>query len=229
MMYNIICDYCDKEIIFEEISQKPETCPNCNSFLDQLEPRKISEQPAGTTENRIDKAGPQSCTGITLIYQTTGEKIHIDQTKVILGREGFGSGILSEIPQISRNHCAIELIDNQYRVTDLDSFNGTFIGTSKINCKENPQQILNNNELVFLGREPFLSQLHFETQLSVKRGDISAQQDNEIISKPNQSGKRNSVIYRCKNCGKDYDHKKDICEEVCQECGTFNEWEEIEL
>ncbi len=189
----------------------------------------MSEPADITIKNKIDKIGQQPCTGITLIYQKTGEKIHIDQAKVILGREGFGAGVLSEIPQISRSHCVIELIDNQYRVTDLDSFNGTYVGISKIDCNLNPKQILNDSDLVFLGREPFLAQLDFGTQLFVETGDISAQQDNEIVSEPNQSGKRKSVVYRCKNCGKDYDHKKDICEEVCQECGTFNEWEEIEV
>jgi len=228
-MYKIVCDYCDKEIIFEEVFQKPETCPNCNSFLDQLEPQKMSEPTAGTTENRIDKIEQQPYSGITLIYQKTGEKIHIDQTKVILGREGFGTDVLGGIRQISRIHCVIERINNQYRITDLDSTHGTFIGISKINCKENPQQILNNDDLVFLGREPFLAQFRFEAQLNVESCDISAQQDNEIISESNQFGKRKSVIYRCKNCGKDYNHKKDICEEVCRECGTFNEWEEIEV
>ena len=226
-MYMIVCDYCGEEIIFEEASQKPETCHNCNSFLDQLEPQKMSELADSTTENQMVKMWSQPCIGLTLIYQKTGEKIHIDQTKVILGRESFGADVLSEIPQISRNHCVIELIDNQYRVTDLDSFNGTFIGTSKINCKENPQQILNNDDHIFLGREPFLVQLYFEAQLSLETGDIPAQQDNEIVSEPGQSDKRKSVVYRCKNCGKNYDLKKDICEEVCQECGTFNEWEEI--
>ena len=228
-MYKIVCDYCGEEIIFEEVFQKPKTCPNCNSFLDQLEPQKMSEPVAGTAENQIDKIGQQPCTGLTLIYQKTGKKIHIDQKKVILGREGFGIDVLGEIGQISRIHCVIERINNQYRITDLDSTHGTFMGILKINCKENPQQVLNNDDLVFLGREPFLAQLHFEAQLTVETGDILAQQDNEIISEPNQSAKRKSVVYRCKNCGKDYDHKKDICEEVCQECGTFNEWEEIEV
>ena len=216
-MYNIICDYCDKEIIFEEISQKPETCPNCNSFLDQLEPRKISEQPAGTTENRIDKAGPQSCTGITLIYQTTGEKIHIDQTKVILGREGFGSGILSEIPQISRNHCAIELIDNQYRVTDLDSFNGTYVGISKIDCNLNPKQVLNDSDLVFLGREPFLVKLH----LKAKTSERSAER---TISEEKVESKEKTKRFRCLVCAKEYNAK----EEICDGCGSYGQWEVIE-
>lgn len=182
---------------------------------------------SNATENGMVEMRTQPCTALKLIFQKTGEIIHIDQTKVILGRESFGAEVLGKIPQISRSHCVIELINNQYQVTDLDSFNGTFIGTSKINCKENPQQILNNDDLIFLGRESYLVQLHFETPSSVETRDSSAQQDNETLNESGQSDKRKSVVYRCKKCGKDYDHKNSICEEICRECGTFNEWEEI--
>ena len=223
-MYKIVCDYCGEEIIFEEASQKPETCPNCNSFFDKIKPQKVFESTESRTEDQIKNTEQQLCTGLTLVYQKTGDIIHVDQTKATLGREAFGADVLGDIAQISRKHCVVEFIDNQYKVTDLGSFNGTFAGTLKINCRENPQQVLNNNDLIFLGQEPFLVQLHFEDQPSMAAGDVSTRHDDKIID-DTQPDQRRSVIYRCKNCGKDYKYKKDICEE----CGTFSEWEEIEV
>jgi pSer/pThr/pTyr-binding forkhead associated (FHA) protein len=217
-MYKIVCDYCGEEIIFEEVFQKPEKCSNCNSFLDQLEPQKVSEPAAGKTENQINKIGQQPCTGITLIYQKTGEKIHIDQAKVILGREGFGAGVLSEIPQISRSHCVIELIDNQYRVTDLDSFNGTYVGISKINCNLNPKQILNDSDLVFLGREPFLVESHLKAKAS-ERTAVTRISEEKIESKEEKTRR-----FRCLVCAKEHDAK----EEICDGCGSYGQWEVIE-
>lgn len=217
-MYKIVCDYCGEEIIFEEVSQKPETCPNCNSFLDQLEPQKMSELADSATENQIDKIGQQLCTGITLIYQKTGKKIHIDQTKVILGREGFGADVLSEILQISRSHCVIERINNQYRITDLDSFNGTYVGISKIDCNLNPKQILNDSDLVFLGREPFLVKLH----LKVKASERSA--ETTISEEKVESKEKKTRRFRCLACAKEYDAK----EEICDGCGSYGPWEVIE-
>lgn len=217
-MYKIVCDYCGEEIIFEEVSQKPETCPNCNSFLDQLEPQKMSEPADSTTENQIDKIGQQPCTGITLIYQKTGKKVRIDQTKVILGREGFGADVLSEIPQISRSHCVIELIDNQYRVTDLDSFNGTYVGISKIDCNLNPKQVLNDSDLVFLGREPFLVKLHLKAKTSERSAETT------ISEEKVESKEKKTRRFRCLVCAKEYDAK----EEICDGCGSYGPWEVIE-
>ena len=216
-MYKIVCDYCGEEIIFEEVFQKPETCSNCNSFLDQLEPQKMPEPADSATENQINKIGQQPCTGITLIYQKTGEKVHIDQTKVILGREGFGIDVLGEIGQISRIHCVIERINNQYRITDLDSTHGTFMGILKINCKENPQQVLNNDNLVFLGREPFLVKLHLKARASERSAETT-------ISEEKVEFKGKTKRFRCLVCAKEYDAK----EEICDGCGSYGPWEVIE-
>ena len=216
-MYKIVCDYCGEEIIFEEVFQKPETCPNCNSFLDQLEPQKMPEPADSATENQINKIGQQPCTGITLIYQKTGEKVHIDQTKVIIGREGFGIDVLGEIGQISRIHCVIERINNQYRITDLDSTHGTFMGILKINCKENPQQVLNNDDLVFLGREPFLVKLHLKARASERSAETT-------ISEEKVEFKGKTKRFRCLVCAKEYDAK----EEICDGCGSYGPWEVIE-
>jgi len=228
-MYKIDCSNCDEANLFENLSDRPESCMHCLGPLEGLEVQQIPESEFVETDTQETKRKGEQMEGLTLIYQKTNEKINIEHMeKVVLGRESFGSEILGKVVQISRNHCLIEFTDNQYKITDLDSHNGTFVGISKIDCKKNPQQILNNGDLVFLGREPFLVQLHFEAQPSVEADELSAQQDSEIASNNGQPDNRKSVFYRCKNCGEDYDHKKDICEEVCRECGTYNEWEEIE-
>ena len=226
-MYKIDCSNCDEANLFENLSDKPESCANCLEPLEKLEVQQIPESEIVETDTQETDRKDELPEGLTLIYQKTNEKINIENVeKVELGRESFGSEVL-KVPQISGIHCLIEFTDNQYKITDLDSRNGTYAGISKIDCKKNPQQILNNGDLVFLGKEPFLVQLHFEAQPSVEADETSAQHDNEIVSGTDQSDNRKSVIYRCKNCGKDYDHKMDICEAVCRECGTYNEWEEI--
>jgi len=224
-MYKIICDRCDEDIIFEEIFRKPEVCSNCNYSIANLEPQKITEM-----LDTIINDTTERLTGLTLIYQKTGEKITLGQDNAIIGRASYGSNVLEKVQYISGSHCLIELIDNQYMITDLGSFNGTFLGISRINCKDNPRQILKHNDLVFLGKEVFLVQLHFEYQISEKITSVlgnSTGQEDETSNKKDPIYNGNSVVYRCKTCGKVYQHKKDICKNKCQECNTFDYWEEI--
>ena len=213
-MYRINCNYCGEEITFTDLAQRPKTCPNCFSSLEEIDIQNISD----TNNNQTKSQEDSDPDGLTLIYQKTNEKIHIPRTdKIILGRESFGSEVLGKIPQISRNHCSIEFIDNQYKVTDLNSTHGTYVGISKIDCKFNPKQILNDSDLVFLGREPFLVKLHFKGKASERPAETT-------ISEGQVESKEKTKRFRCLVCAKEYDAK----EEICAGCGSYGQWELIE-
>jgi len=54
----------------------------------------------------------------------------IEKARVVIGRSD--SDIVLEDPEISRNHSAIEVSDEQVTLIDLESTNGTFIGEQAI-------------------------------------------------------------------------------------------------
>ena len=164
-MKSFRCSYCGQEINFTD--SPPGDCPNCLSpvdtddFINTEADRNHNNTIENETQNRTPD--PQKPSGLRLIYQKTGERIEIDHNeKIIIGRENTGREILFKIPQISRSHCSILFKDDCYFISDLDSTNGTFIGTKKIDCKINPEQAIKNNELIYLGREPFLVQIKYE-------------------------------------------------------------------
>lgn len=223
-MYKIICSYCGEEITFENLSERTESCTNCLSPMEELEVQKVSESKNTQADTKGANEADKKPLGLTLIYQITNEKLDIVHTeKVVLGRKNFGAEVLGKIPQISRRQCLIEFIDNQYRITDLDSMHGTYIGTSKIDCKENPQQLIKDAELIYLGREPFLAKLHLKAETTEVYTDISAPE--EIFDDKLDTEKEMEIIYRCLVCGEDLKEKKDIC----SGCGSFGQWEEIQI
>jgi hypothetical protein len=215
MMFKIVCDYCGEDIVFSDLNQKPETCHNCNSFLGDMEVLQLSsevEKKGGNEEQNEDVPAE----GLTLVYQKTGEEIHINhESTIIIGRENAGREVLGKIPQISRKHCAIECVNDQYSVTDLGSLNGTYAGISRIDCKLNPGQVIEDSTLLFLGREPFLVKL--------KTGPHEAEKDMEtdiVGAETGSSSVRVGHGFRCKSCGAEFDKSDPICPK-CQTYGSL--------
>jgi hypothetical protein len=58
----------------------------------------------------------------------------LEKPRVILGREG--ADVLVEDPEISRQHCALEIKDRVIRLKDLDSTNGTFLEDERVRAAE---------------------------------------------------------------------------------------------
>jgi pSer/pThr/pTyr-binding forkhead associated (FHA) protein len=101
-------------------------------------------------------------------------------------------------------------VNNQFVVTDLHSLNGTYLGIEKIDCKTNPKQTVKDNDLIFLGREPFIIKLVF----SVSINENSFIQENDDI-----------VKYKCKKC--DFisiDNSK-----ICSGCNSYMNSQDWEL
>ena len=220
-MHKIICSYCREEFAFENLSERPKSCTNCFEPMKELEVQKISEAKIIQTDIKKNNKADKKPAYFTLICLKTNKKIHIDHTeKVVLGRDNFGAEIF-ECKKISSCHCLIEFIYNQYKITDLGSRNGTYVGISKIDCKENPQQVLNDGDLLFLGKEPFLVQVHINAEFSQKEAENLAN-EGTVHSKVEAAQER-IIQYRCLNCGRTYDRKTVKCEG----CNAFGRWEEI--
>ena len=205
-MYKIICSFCGTENLFSDINNQPVECSNqaCQNSLEGLEVITVPDE-----EKTKQEVKDKKITSLKLIYQKTSEEISINtDSKIILGRENYGTEILSKIKQVSRNHCSIEFIDNSFIVKDLGSTNGTFIGLGedKISCTE--PQALKEKDFLVLGQEVFLVQLLKE---EIKEQVVETKEETIEPEKPK--------VILCCDCSC-------VLEKVpcsCPECGTWNE------
>lgn len=211
-MYKVRCEYCKEDLILGDMNDKPAICSHCNTPLEGCRVVAMVDVRPGD-----DLMSDQIPEGLRLVYQTTGEKIIISHAlETILGREQVGAEVFGKIPQISREHCKIEFIDNQYLVTDLNSINGTFTGISKNDCRVNPRQVLDDNSLLYLGREPFLINITHKSYNSTQPGHITTVPMNKAV----ESEPRKNQIHKCMSCGKEVLEKVDVCPH-CQTFGTI--------
>ena len=67
-----------------------------------------------------------------------GTEYTLRHASCLIGREGGNSGAAVELPdpQASRMHAMVEVRDARFSLRDLDSKNGTFIGTSRVKEQE---------------------------------------------------------------------------------------------
>ena len=202
-METIVCDYCGNRIEIFDSHQIPEDCPNCNQ---PLEVRHLENtQQAVKQESSLD--------GLTLTYLKTGNQVRIPHAQeFIVGREAAGSELLNKINYISRTHCKIEVLDNQYVITDIGSTNGTFIGQSKIDCNSYPRQRLNDGEIVILGREQFRINLHYNG--IIREEVILIEEESPAIQKKDQPQ------FECQSC---HAYVSEHREFVCPACGSYND------
>jgi hypothetical protein len=63
-----------------------------------------------------------------------GQAIALEKPVVILGRSGADFTVGD--PNISRQHCAVEVRGDAVRLRDLDSTNGTFVGVERVRAAE---------------------------------------------------------------------------------------------
>jgi len=192
-MFQIICPTCTNKNLFETVEKRPAECSFCfSAFNETIKTEEIPDE--------------RKLTGLKLVYQQNSEYIVIDGTNCILGRENYGSQLFSSIringcQVISRKHCSINLTDGKYYLKDEGSLNGTYYGVSKIDCSKEAQ-LLENNSMVFLGKEAFLVQYLYEenkTAANPQATDISKE-----IPKPKK--------YRCKEgCGFESESWVDLC------------------
>ena len=208
-MYKITCDYCFEDNFFDDEEKRPEICSNCNSPINHLEARDSSENPDIEKESKKSKR----LDGLILIYEKTNSWIEIPHAEiVVLGRQSTGREVLWKIPQISREHCKIEYLDGNYVLTDLNSLNGTFLGQNKRDCHKHIQVKIKDNDLIYLGKEPFMVQLKYKT-VSEEEEKPETDIQEEI----------NVMKFKCRACGKI--HTLNLL--ICNACGSYGQVEEL--
>lgn len=204
MAQEIMCDYCGNRIQITGPNDIPEDCPNCNSPLEDVQIREASQ-----AQTR------QALHGFTLTYLKTNEGVTIHHANnMILGREATGRELFGKINHISREHCRIEVVNNQYCVTDLGSTNGTFVGSSKIDCLRNPRQVLHDGDILRLGRETFRITLYDTTSAEYVEIEDSA----TIVEPQPEASLPQPTRYECQGCH-DYISDKRDC--TCPKCGSY--------
>ena len=224
-MNSIQCTYCDGEIRSLENGSFPEECPHCLTPLPSEEKSKAA-------------AGEVS---LQLICQKTGGVIQGEPAgDTILGREKTGREILGNVAQVSRAHCRIRRVESGFVVTDLGSTNGTFLGPEKIDCAKNPEQPLRNNDLLYLGREPFLIKLSEAGSGSgassprqaqadyassgASSGASSSRGNSSVLAEPvveTQTPAESSRSFECENCRS---YVSQVPEFTCPSCNTYNNY-----
>jgi Nif-specific regulatory protein len=84
-----------------------------------------------------------------------GREYRLDSDRVTIGRDA-SNGIAPPDSAVSRQHCLVELIDGNARITDLDSHNGTFVNGIPVSQRmlaHGDVLRIGHSELVFLTEE----------------------------------------------------------------------------
>jgi len=209
-MFKITCDYCFEDNFFSDPENRPVYCENCNSQIDHLEVMDSEVQFSLEEESEKKKV----LDGLVLTYQKTDQKIDIPHNEIIvLGRQNAGKEAFAQIPQISREHCKIEYLDNAYLITDLNSLNGTFLGIKRRDCRKYMQQKIQDADVIYLGKEPFQVRLKYKS-VDQRDHDLEVQMEEEI----------KQMRFKCRACGKI--HTMNLI--ICDSCGSYGQIEALE-
>lgn len=201
-MYQIICPQCSNVNNFDSLEKRPVECSFCFTGF-------TVETPYQEIPNEIKG----KLIGLKLIYQQNSESIIIEGDSTVLGREHAGSELFSNIlfnqkQVISRKHCSIFRKDDKFYLKDEGSTNGTFYGVNKIDCSKEAREI-ENNTILFLGREAFLVQFICEEK--------KVNKEEHVFTNENEAEKTHK--YRCKEgCG----FETDTYQEICPKCMAIN-------
>ena len=153
---------------------------------------------------------PRPLAAWRLTCARTGAVIALPQGRSILGRERFGAEVLEKIPQVSRQHCTVEVTGEGVWVSDVGSTHGTFVGPERRDCRAQPRQPIRDGDPLFLGREMF-----------VLSGEVSP------LPAPTELAPRSAapwvpadpVTFRCLQCG---ECESPVREFTCRACGAFS-------
>src|SRR4029453_15215974 len=93
-----------------------------------------------------------------------GQVFPLDESATSLGRESANRICVSDL-SVSRRHCVFEKQDQRFRVTDLNSRNGTFINGVPVK-----ERLLEHGDQVEIGDSIFLFLLQEAEAASPQRG-----------------------------------------------------------
>ena len=124
-----------------------------------------SPMPGEPLANLIVKQGTQ-----------IGIQFPIRADTVILGRED-GCDIVIQDAEVSRRHCQVKQIEDQFIIQDLNSTNGTYVNNAQI-TSATP---LSSGDIISIGQTTLIFEGQYDTAISV---DTSAGVDSEEFPMP---------------------------------------------
>lgn len=217
-----VCDICGEQVEISSSQQAPESCPVCfNPWSPMRSTKQNAEEKCETT------IAPSA---LIITCQKSGKSIRVKpESTVVLGRDAFGAEIFTQ-PQISRKHCSISWCDSVgFLVSDLGSTHGTYLGVHRTDCHQNPKQVLEDGEILYLARE--LYTIRVEQKPAIQ--ETTTTQTSESPAKPPSCGTErssdkkadnfNEKSSQCENCNSIIEITKDLVDApFCPECNCYN-------
>ncbi len=154
------CPYCGNSFDIDNFDKQNIICPSCKRKI-------LSESLSNTTLMGINNASQQIPDGLrvsltVLEGKDIGKTVLVDKPNFTIGRENADM-TLNDV-QASRKHAVLQLHDRRIVLKDLDSTNGTFIGTRQIKEEE-----LKHLDEISIGNTRLLITI-FETPDTVPEG-----------------------------------------------------------
>lgn len=113
-----------------------------------------------------------------------GRPIVLDKPILLIGRHPDCDVILKDSSKISRKHCCIALVDNCFKIRDLDSMNGVWVNGERV---VHTTSLRTGDELM-IGDLPFA--LTKSNEVQPRRADATvAEIDSDEINQPEPSGR----------------------------------------
>jgi len=100
--------------------------------LTNVETARITQARQNSTKMRSEPQLPNDKSASLLVTEglLKGKIFPIKQPQMLIGRSGADVVIVD--PQVSRNHCVLEIHNSNGLLVDLDSANGTFVDDKKV-------------------------------------------------------------------------------------------------
>ncbi len=200
---NIKCAHCNTRYEYNDLSNIPSSCEQCNEDLKWWE---VLE-----SEEVLESGEKINAEIVNLVWTMQRDSSSFNVSKssdelCFIGRLHNGADLLGKIlhnnvPIISKTHCSVQFSENNVYLKDEGSTNGTYLGYEKISCKH--KQLLKDNHVVWIANELFIVSFEFKKE--------------DILEPPLNS----PLQYRCKDCGHTFDTRTEICPN-CEAYGSLN-------
>jgi hypothetical protein len=132
----VVCPSCARVIVIKSADNHPDegTQPFDSGTMATIE--EATDLAGGRFTLAFPKGKRVSLAVVT--GPRKGEAIHFASPKVLIGRAGGGGGAELELddPDVSRKHATVECHGERIILRDLNSTNGTYVGTERIQSRE---------------------------------------------------------------------------------------------
>ncbi len=199
---NIKCAHCNTRYEYNDLSNIPSSCEQCNEDLkwwEVLETEEVLESGEKINAEIVNLVWTMQRDSSSFNVSKSSNALHF------IGRLHHGSEVLGNISQnnvpiISKTHCSLEFSENNVYLKDEGSTNGTFLGYEKISCIN--KLPLKDNQVVWLANVLFIVTFEYKKEEEEPQKNIPVQ-------------------YRCRDCGFTFETKTEICPN-CEAYGSLN-------